>query len=236
MGLPRSGTTLLERILGNHREVRSAGELNDFPLQFSWETDCFTSESIGQRPLGASVGIDFLSLGCGYLQRTAWRSHGARFLIDKLPNNFVHAGFIHKALPQAKLICLRRSPMDSCFSTFKHLFSGNAYAYSYDLHEMAAHYGRFRTLQSHWERVMPQGMLTVDYEDLVTQPEASARRIADFCGITFDAAMIGIEHNPAPSATASSSQIREGVHSRNVDSWKRYERQLQPLQQVISGT
>lgn len=226
VGLPRSGTTVVERMLGSHPDVRSAGELNDFIAQLAWEADRFLGEPLAAPGLDAVSRIDFESLGQGYLQRTAWRTQGAPVLIDKLPNNVLHAGFIHRALPTARIICVRRNAMDSCFSTFKHLFSGNAYAYSYDLGEMMAQYRRFQRLLTHWGNTLPDRWLVADYEDVVNDPQAWARRLAEFCGIDYSDAMIRIEENPAPSATASSSQIRQPVHARNVGSWERYARWL----------
>lgn len=224
VGLPRSGTTLVERMLGNHPVVRSAGELNDFGAQLQWELDRFTSEPLGSEELQAVASIDFDALGRGYLERTAWRADGARLLIDKLPNNLLHAGFIHRALPEARIICVRREPMDSCFSTFKHLFSGNAYPYSYHLDEMAAHYRRFEALVQHWKKVLPDRWLVVDYENVVRDPIGWAEHLAQFCGLAYDPAMARIQDNTAPAATASSSQVREGVHDRNIGSWQRYSR------------
>lgn len=224
VGLPRSGTTVIERMLGNHPQVRSAGELNDFAAQLSWEADRFMGEPLRQPDLEAVQGVDFEAVGRGYLERTQWRADGARLLIDKLPNNLLYAGFIHRALPDARIICVRRNPMDSCFSTFKHLFSGQSYPYSYDLSEMAAQYRRFETLVEHWSKVLPDRWLLADYEDVMREPEGWARHIAQFCGIEYDPAMIEIERNTAPAATASSSQVREGLHVRNIGSWQRYAR------------
>lgn len=234
VGLPRSGTTLLERMLGNHPEVRLAGELNDFPQQLAWEANRFVGEAPEPEMVRAGK-IDFSSLGHGYLERTAWRAAGAKYLVDKLPNNIVNAGFIHRALPAAKVICLRRGAMDSCFSTFKHLFSGGAYPYSYDLAEMARHYQRFTRLVEHWQAQMPDAFLCVEYEDLVGRTKETLARVAAFCGLIPHSDMTAVERNQAPSATASSSQIREGVHSRNIESWRRYEAQLGRLKTELEG-
>lgn len=224
VGLPRSGTTVIERMLGSHPQARSAGELNDFGAELAWQADRFLTEPLGPADLQAVRGVDFDALGRGYLQRTQWRVDGAKLLIDKLPNNLLHAGFIHRALPDARIICVRRNPMDSCFSTFKHLFSANAYPYSYDLGEMSAHYRRFEALVEHWSRALPDRWLLADYEDVMREPDGWARHIAEFCGVDYDPAMIAIERNQAPAATASSSQVREGLHVRNIGSWQRYAR------------
>lgn len=232
VGLPRSGTTLLERMLGNHPDVRLAGELSDFPQQYSWEVDRFITEA-PEPDLARAKSVDFSSLGRNYLARTAWRTEGAKYLVDKLPNNLVNAGLIRKSLPAAKIICLRRSGMDSCFSTFKHLFSGGAYPYSYSVAEMARHYRRFNRLVLHWQATIPDAFLCVDYEELVEKADETLSRVARFCGLTPRPDMKAIERNQSPSATASSSQVREGVHSRNIESWRRYEAQLGVLQRAL---
>lgn len=227
VGLPRSGTTLLERILGNHMRVSSAGELNDFPLQLSWETGQFHGEYLGPRALAACAGIDFHQLGKNYLDRTQWRAVGKQYLIDKLPNNVMHAGFIHMALPEARIICMRRERNDSCFSTFKHLFSGSAYPFSYELREMANHYQRFADLIGHWGSVLDDRFMVVDYEQLIGESEEVVRRVVEFCGLAYEPGMLNLQENTSPSATASSSQVRQPMHARNVASWTRYEAMLQ---------
>lgn len=229
VGLPRSGTTLLERMLGNHPGVTSAGELNDFPLQLAWEVNGFIGELPGPDALDAYRGLDYAAVGSGYLQRTGWRLRGTDFLVDKLPNNFINAGFIHKALPNARIICLRRHLADSCFSTFKHLFSGSAYPFSYDMAEMIAHYRRFEHLASHWQEAMPDAFLSVDYERLVDSTDEVLREVSAFCGLPEHAGLAAVEENTSPSATASSSQVRDKVHTRNVGSWLRYQAHLGEL-------
>nr|WP_255443377.1 MULTISPECIES: tetratricopeptide repeat-containing sulfotransferase family protein [unclassified Pseudoxanthomonas] len=226
VGLPRSGTTLLERMLGNHPDVMLAGELNDFPMQMAWESGRFIGEIVDKQGLQNYLEMDFRALGAGYQERTSWRLEEKKLLVDKLPNNVINAAFIHRALPDAKIICLRRGAMDSCFSTFKHLFSGTSYPYSYDLTEMANHYRRFIHLTEHWQRLMPNAFLCVDYEALVTSPEEALSRVAAFCGLSTHVGMEDVKKNLTPSATASSSQVREGIHTRNLESWKRYEGQL----------
>lgn len=229
VGLPRSGTTLLERMLGNHPNVQLAGELNDFPSQLAWEVNGFVGELPRPEMQETYRGMDFAALGDGYLQRTSWRLKGAGFLVDKLPNNVVNAGFIHKALPNAKIICLRRHAADSCFSTFKHLFSGAAYPFSYDMGEMIAHYRRFDRLATYWQETIPDAFLSVDYEGLVEHTEDTLRQVSDFCGLSNHAGLTAVERNAAPSATASSSQIRDKVHARNIGNWSRYQAYLGDL-------
>lgn len=229
VGMPRTGTTLVERILSNHELIATAGELNDFGQSASWEVDHFFSSPLRERSLDRWAAADYAAIGREYLRRTD-RLAGARgYLIDKNPVNFFNAGFIRKALPQAKIICLVREPMDACFSNLKELFSGDAYAYSYDLGELADHYIEFDKLRSHWEETMPEHLHTVRYEDLVADPAGVTRGIMAFCGVPYSADSIDITRNATPVATASSSQVKQPIHTGNVDAWEKYSTHLKPL-------
>ena len=221
-GLPRSGTTVLERLLANHSRMASAGELNDFHHQLCWEADFATPDLLDPRLLEACTTIDFGALGQGYIQRTDWRAAGSTHLIDKFPRNFFHAGLIHKALPQAKMICLVRDPLDSCLSNLKELFAGEFYPYSYDPLEAAAHIARFHDLLAHWRTVMPGAIHEIRYEELVRDPARVMRGAIEFCGLPFEPACAELDRNAAPSATASSSQVRQALHSRSIGAWRRY--------------
>ena len=228
VGQPRTGTTVLERILGNHSQVGSAGELNDFHLQLCWQADLLV-EHVDPALLRACVDLDFGAVGRGYRQRTGWRAQGKRFLIDKLPGNIWYAGLIHKALPDARIVCLVRDPLDTCFSNMKELFAGSAYPYSYDPLEAAAHHLHFRQLLQHWDEVLPGVVLTVRYEDMVRDPQSVARRVMAHCGLPFEPECVDLQRNRTPSATASSSQVREPLHARGIGVWRRY---AEPLEEA----
>jgi tetratricopeptide (TPR) repeat protein len=229
VGMPRTGTTVLERMLSNHSQVASAGELNDFHQQLCWEADMVAGNPADLSLMHACRTLDFTALGRGYSQRTRWRAGTARFLIDKLPQNFFQAGLIHKALPQARIICLLRDPMDTCLSNLKELFATGHYPYSYDSIETANHYLRFRELLRHWDTAMPGIIHTVRYEDLVREPKRIVQAVMQYCGLAYEPGCIDLERNVAPSATASSSQIRRGLHSRSIGAWRRYAAQLAPM-------
>lgn len=228
VGQPRTGTTVLERILGNHSQVGSAGELNDFHLQLCWQADMLV-EHVDPVLLRASVDLDFGAIGRGYRQRTGWRAQGRRFLIDKMPSNFWYAGLVHKALPDARIVCLVRDPLDTCLSNLKELFAGNAYPYSYDPLEAAAHHLHFRQLLQYWDEVLPGVVLTVRYEDMVRDPQTVARRVMEHCGLPFEPECVDLLRNQTPSATASSTQVREQIHSRSIGAWRRY---AEPLEEA----
>lgn len=235
VGLPRSGTTLLERVLGHHSAVQSVGEIGDLHMQLCWEARTVATELPDMQILDRHANIDFASLGAGYLERTAWRANNKPFIVDKFPANFIYAGFIRKALPQAKIICLRRDPMDVCFSNLKELFSARSNPHSYALGEMAAHHGNFRMLLAHWQQAMPDAIHCVDYEELVRNPESTVRGVASFCGLPYEPQMLDILGNTTPSATASASQVREPIHARNIGAWKRYATPLEPMRALLAS-
>ena len=133
---------------------------------------------------------------------------------------------IRKALPQAKMMCLLRDPMDSTFSNLKELFAGDHYPYSYDALETAAHVVRFREMLAHWNTVMPGAVLVVRYEELVREPERVMRGVLEHCGLPFEPACADLARNAAPSATASSSQVRQPLHTRSIGAWRRYAKPL----------
>jgi tetratricopeptide (TPR) repeat protein len=229
VGMPRTGTTVLERILGNHPSVASAGELNAFAHALAEAGDLFVTTPPTAAMVERLAGIDFAAAGREYLARTGSRYGPHTHLVDKNPLNVFHAGFIARALPQARIVCLVRDPVDACFSNLKELFAGDAYAYSYDLRELADHALRFNALVAHWSRALPGRFLAVRYEDLVTDPARSAEAVMAFCGLPFEADAVDITRNLSPSSTASSSQVREPIHARGVGAWRRYANQLAPL-------
>jgi hypothetical protein len=145
------------------------------------------------------------------------------------------AGLILRALPHAKIVHLRRNPMDSCFSNLKELFAANSHPYSYDFGELAGHYRNYSRLMAHWHSIAPGRILDVNYEDMVSDPDTTARRLMTYCGLSYDADQIRVEANATPVSTASSSQVRQPIHSRNVGGWKRYAAQLAPLQELLEA-
>jgi hypothetical protein len=162
--------------------------------------------------------VDFAQLGQRYLQRTQWRAWAAdgqprTAYTDKLPRNAMNVGFIHRALPGARILNVVRDPMDTCFSNLRELF-GAAYPYSYDQRELAAHYRNHRKLMAHWHEVLPGRMLDVSYESLVADPEAVARQVFKFCGLKWVPGCAAIEKRSAPTATASTVQMRQPIDAR----------------------
>lgn len=233
VGVPRSGTTLLERMLGNHSRVATIGELMDFGAQLHWLAD---TRNIGSESLLEKLpALDYADLGRRYLARTQWRADGRAFFIDKQPPNWVLAGAIHAALPQAPILNLVRDPMDTCFSNWRAYF-GDACAYSYNLDAMAEYFNDYQRVMAQWHRTMPGAILDVPYADLVREPEATLRVVFGFCGLEWEPGCDDTMRNGAPSATLSAAQVRAPLHARAFGEWRRYETQLSELAAVLAAT
>ncbi|KAB7768445.1 tetratricopeptide repeat-containing sulfotransferase family protein [Xanthomonas maliensis] len=234
VGMPRSGTTVLERMLGNHSQIVSAGELNDFGHQLRWGADQ-AGRSLLDRPLlQALPTLDYAQIGQRYLEQTQWRAGAARWYIDKLPANAVAIGPIARALPGAVILHLVRDPMDVCFSNYRALF-GDSYAYSYDLGTLARHYQTYHALMVQWRAALPGRVIDVEYTHMVRDPASVLEQVMARCGLAIEPGQTDITRNAAASATLSTVQVREGVHARNVEEWRRYAVQLEPLRQALVG-
>lgn len=233
VGLPRSGTTLLDRMLSRHPQIASAGEINDFRRQMRWATDVPADGVTGMLAvLERLPGADFRLLGERYRQQTRWRAPDARCLIDKMPINFRMVPFIRRALPEAVIVHIHREPMDVCYSNLKAML-GPASAYSYDMDALAHYHGLYRRCVEQWSGSDPEAIVDVRYEDLVRDPEPLLRHIVSRCGLAFVPECLQPERNETPVATPSSSQVREPVHARSIGEWQRYATQLEPLQRAL---
>lgn len=232
IGMPRSGTTLLDRVLSNHSQVVSAGELNDFGLQLRWVAD--HRYTLDDRVLERLPELDYVELGRRYLAQTQWRAQSARFFIDKLPSNWMVAGLIRRALPQARILNLVRDPMDVCFANFR-VSLGDKFSWSYAQQAVASHYMCYRQVMEHWHAAMPGQILDVAYADLVSDPETVARRVFAHCGLGWEPDCADIMRNNSAVATLSVAQVREPIHARFFGEWRRYDRQLEPMRAVLSS-
>lgn len=228
VGMPRTGTTLVERMLGRHDDVSSAGELLDFGQALAAAARKSLEENPGKTLVEASLRMDFPALGRDYLSGVRQMVPDSRMFIDKMPINFMYCGLIKKALPGARIIHVVRDPMDSCYAIYKTLFN-QAYPFSYDLDELADYYATYHRLMRHWHTVMPGAILDVSYEDLVADTEGQARRILDWCGLDWQDAVLAPSANDQPSTTASAAQVREPIYASSVQKWRRYESGLAPL-------
>lgn len=229
VGMPRTGTTLLERLLSSHSQVSSVGEFTVFPsLLAELVNERLTGAAKGEQASDASLRIDFRELGRRYTAAARQLSGGRPYFVDKLPFNFLYCGYILAALPNAKLIHLMRDPLDTCYAVYKTLFF-NAYYYSYDLDELADYFVGYREQMNHWHQVMPGRILDVQYEELVHDPEAQARRVLAWCGLPWEDAVLAYHEHDRPSTTASAMQVRKPVYTDSIGSWRRSASGLRPI-------
>jgi tetratricopeptide (TPR) repeat protein len=228
VGLHRSGTTLLERILSGHPDVADAGETYSFTAQLRYAADHFCKLVVDRTIVARSANFDYAAIGRGFLSSMRARSRGRAFVTEKQNPNFVVLGPIAKSLAQAKLLHMRRDPADTCFSNLRTLFTHEA-GYSYDQIEMADYCKAYRDLMRHWRDVMPERVLDIDYDAMVEEPGVQACRIAAHCGFDFREDMLQVERRSGMVATASSHQVRQGILKNRGGLWKRYERHLGPM-------
>jgi tetratricopeptide (TPR) repeat protein len=234
LGMPRTGTTLVERILGSHSKVYSAGELNNFSLELVRLVKATVQPVPASRLdfVAATAALDFGALGDAYVRSARPLCDDSPFFIDKLPFNFLYAGLIHLALPRARIINLRRHPLDTCFAVYKQWFR-DAYPFSYDLDELGRYYVAYHELMQHWNDVMPGVIHTLRYEDLVADAEGESRRLLDYCGLPWEDQCLRFYENPQASTTASAVQVRQPIYGTSVGRWRRYARQLEPLRRYL---
>ena len=228
VGMPRSGTTLLEQILCSHASVHGAGELIDLNAVITQATGA----SVG-KPFTAGVQTlseaDMRHIGEDYLKRVWKLSPESTFITDKMPANFFYLGLIHLALPHAKIIHAMRDPMDSCFSCYSRLFN-DTMEFAYDQGTLGRYYARYIKLMQHWHKVLPAGtILDLPYEKMVDDTEAQVRRVLEFVGLPWDANCLQFHKNDRLVKTASVAQVRQPIYTSSVERWRHYEQFLGPL-------
>ena len=243
LGLPRGGSTLVERILGSHTNVRAAGELPHFALsvvagvarQFSTTATPGHTAPVPRRELVArSAQLDFDALGRDYLSKVGATGIAAARFTDKMPLNYLYCGLIHRALPKARIVHVRRSPMAACFAIYKKLFQ-DGYPFSYDLDELGRYYIAYRRLMAHWTATLPGLIHEMSYEALVADQRQETQRLLAFCGLEWQDACLEFHANPAPSTTASAAQVRHRLHNNAVSQWRQYASQLEPLRRQLEA-
>ena len=234
LGQPRTGTTLIERIITSHSEVHSAGELQQFGLAIRRLAKIQDPRRYSPELLEAAAALNPAQLGTTYLQSsTRMRGKLPRF-VDKLPVNYLNIGLILAALPNAKIVHLVRGPMDACFASFKQLFA-DAYLHSYDQEEMARHHVRYRDLMAHWHREFPGRIIDISYEATAADLEPNARELIAALELEWQDACLNFHESSAGVATASAVQVREPAHTRSIGRWRRYETQLAPMRQTLEA-
>jgi tetratricopeptide (TPR) repeat protein len=235
VGLPRSGSTLVERILSSHSEIAGAAELNCLALSVV-EAACRTAGKPGlarRELVQASACIDFGALGQDYLRRARSALGVQGRFIDKMPLNFLYCGIIARAFPGAKVLHVTRHPMANGYSMYKTLFK-DGYPFSYDLNDIARYYVAYHRLMAHWREALQGQLIEVRYEDLVADQSGETTRLLRLCGLEWEDRCLDFQHNSAATTTASASQVRRSLYDTSVNQWRAYSAQLEPLRIALA--
>jgi len=232
VGQPRSGTTLVERIITAHPDVTSAGELKQFGNAVRRLSGYSEPQRFSAKLAKGAAAVDTKKLGGMYIETSSKMAGDTPHFVDKLPTNFMYVPLILKALPNAKIVHLRRNPMDACFSSFKQLFA-DAYQHSYDLEEMARHHARYYRLMETWRERFGDRFFDIAYEDVARDLEPNARALIDFLGLPWNDACLEFHKQKSAVATASAVQVRQPAHTKSIGRWRRYENQLQPMRRQL---
>lgn len=237
VGMPRTGTTLLDRMLSNHPDVPSLGETQKFATALQRASGSRAALLSLPDIAGATQHVDWHRLGAAYVESAGRAAAAASRFIDKLPHNFLYAGFIARALPSAKIVCVRRGALDTCVGNFRHLFEMESgfYDYSLNLMDIGRYCIQFERLLAHWIATLPGRILEVGYEDLVRAPEATLRRVLAFCDLPWDAACLRPQDNSTPVRTPNAWQVRQPIYTSSIGYWRHYARELEPLRKMLAG-
>jgi|TARA_B110000967_G_scaffold28806_1_gene26900 Flp pilus assembly protein TadD len=233
VGMPRSGTTLVEQVLGNDSKVFPAGELQEF-----YRAMCMQAGSRGQKwplkeVLDVSHTFDLEQLGQSYIDLTRPRTGHTTYFVDKMPENFLYLGFIHKALPNAKFIHISRDPLDTCLSNFKMLFGAEMYPYSYNLDTLAAYYLQYHELMKFWNDAFGSNIINIKYEDLVQDPNKEFSSIFKHCDLQWHSERLDYHDKNASVGTASAAQVRQPIYTTSIKKWQKFEPHIKPLKQSL---
>lgn len=235
VGLPRSGSTLLEQILASHSQVDGTMELPNVLQYVRRLSDKKNRTDPSRYPeILTELSADQLNaLGEEYLTSTRVHREGAAFFIDKMPNNYLHVGLIKLMLPNAKVIDARRHPMATCFSCYKQLFAAGQ-EFTYSLSDIATYYNDYSRVMAHWDQVIPDYVLRMEYEKVVDDFENQVRRLLEFCGLPFEDACLSFFENKRAVRTASSEQVRQPIYTSGLEQWRHYETHLKQLREVLT--
>jgi tetratricopeptide (TPR) repeat protein len=231
VGLPRTGTTLTERILSSHSLVESADETFFLQIAIRRASGVQSRADMNPRMIAAAARQDIGTIARDYLDAVSYRLGDKPLFIDKYPFNFLYLGFIVRAFPGARVVHLRRHPMDACFAMYKQSF----FRFAYTLDDLARYYAGYDRLSRYWREHLGERLIELEYESLVADPDRQIRGLLERLGLGFEQACLDFHLNQAPSATASAVQVREQAHTRSVGRWRKFERQLQPLRDRLEA-
>jgi len=234
VGMPRSGTTLIEQILSSHARVHGAGETESFPGIYQFIAQELNYVKPNPECMSLIDGHMIDKYSAQYLQEMAHYCPTAARITDKLPQNFFAIGLIKTLLPNAHIIHCHRDPMDNCTSLFLHYFP--TFKATFDLAELGHYYLQYQRLMSHWENLFPGEIFTVRYEDLVTEQERVTRQLVDYIGLDWDDNCLDFQNNKRNVLSPSNMQVRQPIYKSSIGRWRLYEKQLQPLIGVLQAT
>lgn len=232
VGMHRSGTSVLERILAGHSDVADGGESYVFTAAMREATDHLCPGVVDEVVIRRAPDVDLALAGRRFQEYARWRAKGRPCFTEKLPSNFLNLGFILRSMPDACVLHMRRDPMDTCFSNLRTFFS-RAAPYSYDQNELADYFGMYQNLMHHWDRHFPGRILDIDYQTLVEEPESQTARVMSFCGLRFRPEALDVSRNSGYSATASIGSVRKGILKDRGGAWKPYRAYLAPLLRTL---
>ncbi len=237
VGIPRTGTTLVERILSAHSRVEAAGELQSMPLAVKHASNTHSKIVLDLETIQKAGNANIEDVGHSYINNARLHigANSSAVFTDKLPLNFLYAGFILKALPRAKLVCLRRNPMDTIWSNYKHLFAGGAryHTYSYDLMSIAKFYLSYQQITQFWEQEFPDRFMIVDYENIVADQRAQTSKLLSHCGLDWEEGCLDFHTSTKAVATPSASQVRQPLYNNSIGKWKRYAKELDSVKAFL---
>ncbi|MGH8130489.1 MAG: tetratricopeptide repeat-containing sulfotransferase family protein [Steroidobacteraceae bacterium] len=231
VGLPRTGTTLTERIVVSHSRVESIGETMQLQATLRRVSGVEAANAMNADIISAAATKDVGLIASGYMNAVRYRLGGKPMFIEKFPENFLYLGFIAKAWPNARLVYLRRHPMDTCFAMYKQSYFKVAYA----LENLGRYYVAHDRLLKHWRKLLGSRLIEIEYESLVADTDGQTRQLLARLGLEFEPACLEFEKNETASATASSVQVREKIHTRSVNRWKHFAKELEPLKQMLES-
>ena len=235
VGMFRSGTTLIERVLAGHPDVFDGGETYQFSACLRQATNHDTLDAVDRTIVANAASIDFEAVRQRMHAYARWRAHGSRWLTEKLPSNFLNVGFILHAFPEARIVHMRRDPVETCFSNLRTIFRGAA-PYACDQRALADYFLLYRRLMTHWNKIAPGRILEVDYTDFVDNPLAQTRRLLDYCDLEFLPDVLDLDRRGGASATASAAHVRKGILKDRHRQWLPYERHLRPMLDILNSS
>ena len=230
LGMPRSGSTLIDQIISSHSKVDGTQELPNI-IKIAAELNTIKQDSYPE-VLKKLDDLQLTKFGKDYISETKWARGVAPFFIDKMPNNFIHIGLIKTILPNAKIIDTRRDPMDTCFSCFKQFFA-RGQLFTYSLEDLGNYYSDYIRAMNHWHSVYGKDIFTVHYDNVINETEETIRELIDYCDLSFEKECLEFYKSSRPVKTPSAEQVRQPIYKSGLNYWKNYEKHLKPLKKII---